>query len=130
MKLHRDLRAGILLAATLLVSGCSTDVFKAVDKNISGLFGDSCSIANLSGGEDFCPSSKTTYVQAPVYCYKTLGSVNCYNEENPYVTEHSERVRKVLALESPGSEIITAEEIERRQAAQLTAAATEKKPAN
>ena len=130
MKLFRGLRIGILLVATVLVSGCSTDAFKAVDKKISGLFGESCSITNLSAGEDFCPSPKAAYVQAPVYCYKTLGGVNCYNEENPYVTERSERVRRVLALESSGGEIITAEELERRQSVQTTTAATEKKPVN
>ena len=105
-----------LLAAASMASGCSSDVFKAVDKKVAGIFGDSCSFANLSSGDDFCPTKREIFVQPPLYCYKTLGTVSCYKEENPYVTEKSVRVRKVPALASTGVENISVEEFERLQA--------------
>lgn len=102
-----------LLATVFTTSGCSSDVFKAVDKKVAGIFGDSCSFTNLSTGDDFCPTKREIFVQPPLYCYKTLGSVNCYSEENPYLTERSPRVRKVPALASTGVENISVEEFER-----------------
>ncbi|MBO0332331.1 hypothetical protein J0X12_01810 [Sneathiella sp. CAU 1612] len=117
MTIMRGLTIGALLVATVATSGCSSDIFKTVDKNVAGVFGDSCSFTNLSSGKDFCPLKSETFVQAPLYCYKTLGSVNCYREENPYSTEKSARVRKVPALASTGVENISVEELERQQEA-------------
>ena len=90
----------LLFAAALMTSGCSSDVFKKVDQKVAGLFGESCSFTNLSSGNDFCMTEQEVHVQPEVYCYRTLGSVNCYAEENPYNTERSERVRKIPALAS------------------------------
>jgi hypothetical protein len=115
MTIMRILAFAALLGSTFMASGCSSDVFKTVDKKVAGLFGDSCSFDNLSNGDDFCPTKKETFVQPPLYCYKTLGSVNCYKEENPYLTEKSIRVRKVPALASNGVENISIEELERLQ---------------
>lgn len=117
MTTMRAMTIMVLIGAAVTISGCSSDIFKTVDKNVAGIFGDSCSFTNLSSGDDFCPSKKETFVQPPLYCYKTLGSVNCYREENPYVTEKSLRVRKVPALVSGGVENISVEEFERLQAA-------------
>ena len=117
----RGLTIVALLGAAVATSGCSSDVFKAVDKKVAGIFGDSCSFTNLSSGDDFCPTKKEIFVQPPLYCYKTLGSVNCYSEENPYITEKSVRVRKVPALMSAGVEYISVEEFERLQASDAEA---------
>jgi hypothetical protein len=116
MNTVRSFGIATLIAATFLVGGCSTDVFKTVDQNVAGIFGETCSFTNLSSGKDFCPSKSEMFVQPPLYCYKTLGAVNCYNEENPYITEKSPRVRKVPALASTGLESISAEEYESVQA--------------
>lgn len=115
MTIMRGLTIVCLLSASIATSGCSSDIFKTVDKNVAGVFGDTCSFTNLSSGKDFCPSKSETFVQAPLYCYKTLGSVNCYREENPYLTDQSPRVRKVPALASTGVEDISVEELERLQ---------------
>ncbi len=121
MTIMRGLTIVALLGAAVATSGCSSDVFKAVDKKVAGIFGDSCSFTNLSSGDDFCPTKKEIFVQPPLYCYKTLGSVNCYSEENPYITEKSVRVRKVPALMSAGVEYISVEEFERLQASDAEA---------
>ncbi|MDF2366602.1 hypothetical protein [Sneathiella sp.] len=118
MTIMRGFTIAALLGVAVATSGCSSDVFKAVDKKVAGIFGDSCSFTNLSSGDDFCPTKKEIFIQPPLYCYKTLGSVNCYREENPYITEKSVRVRKVPALLSSGVENISVEEFERLQAAE------------
>ncbi|MEX1035790.1 MAG: hypothetical protein WDZ54_07525 [Sneathiella sp.] len=100
MQEMRCWKIALLLGIALMISGCSSDVFKAVDRQVAGLFGESCSFTNLSSGNDFCPTGKDAHKQSAVYCYKTLGAVSCYAEENPYNTEQSERVRKVPALAS------------------------------
>ncbi len=119
MSIMRRLKIILVVSIAVSTAGCSSDVFKTVDKKVAGVFGDSCSFANLSKGDDFCPTKKEIFVQPPLYCYKTLGSVNCYSEENPYITERSERVRKVPALASSGVENISVEEFERLQASQV-----------
>ena len=100
MRKMRCLKISLLLGAALVIGGCSSDVFKKVDREVAGWFGESCSFTNLSSGDDFCMPEKEAHMQPLVYCYKTLGSVNCYAEENPYHTERSVRVRKVPALAS------------------------------
>ena len=100
MREMRCLTMSLLFGAALMMGGCSSDVFKKVDKKVAGLFGESCSFTNLSSGNDFCMTEQEVHVQPEVYCYKTLGSVNCYAEENPYNTERSMRVRKIPALAS------------------------------
>ena len=109
----RGFTTAVVLAAAFMASGCSSDMFKTVDKKVAGIFGESCSFTNLSSGDDFCPTKREIFVQPPLYCYKTLGTVNCYNEENPYITEKSPRVRKIPALASTGVESISVEELER-----------------
>ena len=99
-----------IIGIAAMTSGCSSDVFKSADKKVAGIFGESCSFANLSSGDDFCPTENKIYIQPSLYCYKSLGAVNCYTEQNPYQTEKSERVRKVPALASTGVEAITVEE--------------------
>lgn len=125
MTTMRGLTIMALIGAAVATSGCSSDIFKTVDKNVAGIFGDSCSFTNLSSGDDFCPSKKEIFVQPPLYCYKTLGSVNCYREENPYITEQSVRVRKVPALVSSGVENISVEEFESLQAAKADTVAAD-----
>ena len=125
MTIMRGFTFAALLAATIAIGGCSSDVFKTVDKKVAGIFGDSCSFTNLSSGDDFCPTKREIFVQPPLYCYKTLGGVNCYNEENPYMTEKSVRVRKVPALASTGVENISVEEFERLQAKDMETVAAD-----
>lgn len=103
------------MGSVVILTGCTTDIVKSFDKQISEYAGINCSATNLSIGEDYCQSPKQTFVQASVYCYKTMGGVDCYRKPNPYHTEKSERVRQTLSLGSRGAEVLTAEEFELRQ---------------
>ncbi|WP_373086889.1 hypothetical protein [Sneathiella sp.] len=82
MNLIRCLKVGIFFLGLILIAGCSTDD------------ASSCS------GNGPCPDGYLA-VQPPVYCYKTIGTVDCYSERNPYDTERSPRVKPVQELESP-----------------------------
>jgi hypothetical protein len=108
-------RIGCAVGCAIFLTACTTDFVKSVDKQISEYAGYNCSATNLSIGEDYCQYPKQSYVQAQVYCYKTMGGVDCYYEPNPYRSEQSERVRQTLALGSHGAEVLTAEEFELRQ---------------
>ncbi|USG61766.1 hypothetical protein NBZ79_02110 [Sneathiella marina] len=103
------------MGSVVFLAACTTDIVKSIDKQISEYAGINCSATNLSVGEDYCQSPKQSFVQASVYCYKTMGGVDCYRQPNPYHTEKSERVRQTLSLGSYGAEVMTAEEFELRQ---------------
>jgi hypothetical protein len=104
-----------LIAFVFFLSACTTDIVKSVDEQMSELAGTKCSATNLSVGEDYCQAPKLEYIQVPVYCYKTMGGVDCYRKPNPYHAESAERVRPALSLGSHGADIMTAEEFELRQ---------------
>ena len=98
-----------------MLSGCTSDIAKSIDEQLSEYAGMPCSSQNLAAGGAYCNRPRTEMMQAQMYCYKTLGSTTCYRDKNPYDTEKSERVRPVMELESHGADIMTAEEYELRQ---------------
>jgi len=110
----RFLKIGLFLGMSCIIAGCTSDIAKSIDAKMSEYIGMPCSSQNLAAGESYCSRPEAEMVQAPVYCYKTLGATNCYTEKNPYGNEKSERVRPVMALGSHGTEILTAEEYELR----------------
>lgn len=103
------------MAALLLLGGCATEAAKSFDGAVSEYMGLTCSSQNLAVGESYCTRPGPDLVQEKIHCYKSLGTVDCYAEPNPYITERSVRVRQVLALGSEGAEIMTTEEYELRQ---------------
>ncbi|TNE33306.1 MAG: hypothetical protein EP348_13190 [Alphaproteobacteria bacterium] len=103
MVLTHVVKMTVLPLLLIFLSGCSTNIAKAIDARVSSLVGADCSATNLSVGKSYCQERLVADELEPVYCYKTLGSVTCYGKENPYNTERSDRVRKVLALGSNGS---------------------------
>ncbi|MEH6527303.1 MAG: hypothetical protein V7723_14620 [Sneathiella sp.] len=116
------------MGAAVFLTACTTDIVKSFDKQISEYAGISCSATNLSIGEDYCQSPTETFLQASVYCYKTMGGVDCYRKPNPYHTEKSERVRQTLSLGSRGAEVMTTEEFELRQIMAEGVKASDKSP--
>ena len=63
MRKMRCLKISLLLGAALVIGGCSSDVFKKVDREVAGWFGESCSFTNLSSGDDFCTPEKEAHMQ-------------------------------------------------------------------
>src|SRR5690606_26559032 len=103
-----------LITIAISMGGCSRDMAKSADRNVADVSGEACSFVHLSRGETFCLGVEgETFVQAPLYCYRSLGNVDCYNEPNPYPNEQSSRIRKVPPLASMGVSYVSFEEYNR-----------------
>jgi hypothetical protein len=65
--------------------GVSTVLTKKTitDHIVSLASGKNCSTVRVSRGQSYCVEDE---INPPtnVYCYRTLGSVSCYNKRNPY----------------------------------------------
>ncbi len=53
------------------------------DQIVSFTSGKNCSTARVDRGQSYCVEDEIN-VQPKVYCYRTLGSVSCYDEPDPY----------------------------------------------
>ncbi len=96
---------GSLLSLVLSTTGCTSAAVAVIDEKISQMTEKNCTTVNIMLGEDYCRDKIRHLKQEAVYCYKTLGGVDCYREKNPYKTERSERVRAVTALGSEGARV-------------------------
>ncbi len=97
--------ASIALSAVLL-SGCGTSealmasasiaTFVQTDKTmtdhvVSYIYGEDCSVLYTEDGGDYCRDE--TYGQADdkvvqqSYCYRTIGGIDCYVQEDPKASE-------------------------------------------
>ncbi len=74
------------LAGLSALSLLGTDKFLS-DHIISQATGKDCSTLNALEEGRFCKDEEFTVaqaVQAPTYCYRTLGEITCYTAPNPY----------------------------------------------
>lgn len=87
------LKLSFVILASFWVVGCGT--FLAVegattvmsdktasDHLISWMSGKDCSYVRTERGLTYCAEDEVI-IEPRVYCYKTLGSVSCYNEPDP-----------------------------------------------
>lgn len=85
--------AGSLLAM-LLVSGCGSLVAlegasllasdkMATDHLVSLVSGKNCSVVRTEQGLEYCVEDQPPPLKPNVYCYKTLGTVSCYDRPDP-----------------------------------------------
>ncbi len=49
------------------------------DRFMSSVFDLDCSVGNLAKTGDYCQDYPPVQVTAPVYCYQTIGGVDCYD---------------------------------------------------
>ncbi len=84
----RPLTTLLLIAA----AGCAADTVEAIDAEVSEIIEMDCRVTYLFRGQRYCrqPEEPET---APLYCFRTLGGVDCYAEEDPYGVNRSGRVR-------------------------------------
>ncbi len=87
--------AGLVMLAA--ISGCSVIPTFAAAEGVSTVLtkktvtdhivslarGKDCSTIRVDRGQSYCVEDE---INPPVnvYCYRTLGSVSCYNKKNPY----------------------------------------------
>lgn len=98
-------RAPAAVAALMLLAGCSTAQtaalagisvvsFMETDKFLSdhiasNMLHKDCSMKHTLDGEKWCQDEQpangaTTVAQATPYCYRTLGTITCYDSPNPH----------------------------------------------
>lgn len=79
-------KALFMVAVAGFLSGCETAVVAVLDKSLSNATGQECSLARAFGGGDWCHGvqPEEADANASLYCYQTLGTVDCYNEADPY----------------------------------------------
>lgn len=85
-------RCGLLAALLFATAGCTgvaetvvgSAALALVDKAVSNYVGVECRMANLLTTGSICKTAAATRVTAPVYCYRTLGTVDCYPETDPF----------------------------------------------
>lgn len=62
-------------------TGLTLNMFEKtpIDMAVSALRDEDCSVLNIEKGKAYCkdPTAKSIYFQAPVYCYRRLGDVEC-----------------------------------------------------
>lgn len=92
----RSCRFAGLLFVALLVSGCGTGGLIALegasvmasdktasDHLVSLMSGKDCSVVRSEQGLAYCVEDQAPILAPKYYCYKTLGSVSCYDRPDP-----------------------------------------------
>lgn len=74
----RSLFPFVLLAAGAALAGCA-----AVDAQVSALTDRHCASSRLISGKSYCAAPEAVG-QSKLYCFKTLGDVDCYRAADPY----------------------------------------------
>ena len=79
-------KALFVVAVAGLVTGCGTVAVSVLDKSISSATGRECSFARAFEGGELCYGAQPddADANASLFCYQTLGTVDCYNEADPY----------------------------------------------
>ena len=95
---------GFLFLILSVTTGCTTAAVAVIDEKMSQLTGEECTTVNIMFGEDYCRARQREIKQDPVYCYRSLGGVNCYSQKEPYAAP-SDRVRQVSELGSQGAKV-------------------------
>lgn len=90
------LMAGILFTVT----GCGAAVVAAFDNAMSVGTKSDCSISRVLRAEPLCKAEGLPPPKEDLYCYRTLGNVSCYRNEDPYGTEGTDTQSKSTV---PGS---------------------------
>lgn len=89
-------RAALLLALPLLLGGCTDLAVGTFDTKLSQITDAKCSYAHVLVGDSYCQSRTVATAATPLYCFRSLGRVDCYDTPDPYAINGSGR-----ALEPP-----------------------------
>lgn len=102
--MYRFIVFGFLGVSLLATSGCTTAAVAVLDEKVSQMMDQDCTTLNIMLGDSYCREKRKAIKQEEVYCYRTLGGVDCYDKKTPY-TEQSPRVRDVSELGSMGAKV-------------------------
>lgn len=82
----RALAIPVLLATAVLAAGCSTE-HELTPLQSAAM---RCKPSNIQRGEWPCQKAKDT-PDEPLYCYRTLGAIECYAEPRPNQSAETRR---------------------------------------
>jgi hypothetical protein len=71
---------------SVTAQGCTKvagEVMGEVDRTISTIARADCEVMRAVHGGSFCQDPDLNQVQAPVYCYRRLGGIDCYDRQIP-----------------------------------------------
>jgi hypothetical protein len=116
--MKRMLSAALLMLGGLCVSGCTTSGLAmmgadamtqaASGRSITGnviyaMTGKDCMPFNALAGKPMCPDEEAAAAareEAPVYCYRTLGQVDCHVEPDPMMSPTTRLYRAEAKVQS------------------------------
>jgi hypothetical protein len=96
-----------LLGAGLALSGCLvptiaiTSGIELVDQTASIRLDKDCSAMHIFTGEEYCLPHTVPSGRTPVYCFKTLGGIDCYDNPDPYAVAETDRAKPSQQLAAP-----------------------------
>lgn len=77
------LRAVLAAAALFSLTGCGAAVVAALDTAMSDATKSDCSISRVLRSEPLCKADALPPPEEKLYCYRTIGTINCYRSEDP-----------------------------------------------
>jgi hypothetical protein len=97
----RHFRFALALGALLGASSCTSLAVETLDSKFSQITDADCSYAHVLVGDAYCRSHTVEKPKEPVYCFRSLGNVDCYAEADPYKINPSGRALQPQPLETP-----------------------------
>jgi hypothetical protein len=101
----RILTSLVLLSVMFIATGCTSAAVAVIDEKVSQMTEKDCTTVNIMLGENYCRDKKLAIKQDPIYCYRTLGGIDCYARKDPYKSKEAPRVREVSELGSEGAKV-------------------------
>ena len=107
-------RALLSIALLLLpcgLGGCTSLALETAEAKLSQLTDSECSYSHVLVGEAYCRERTVARAQEPLYCFNTLGGVDCYAEPDPYKINPSGRSLQATPLArqvSPAASVASA----------------------
>ncbi|HYM33710.1 MAG TPA: hypothetical protein VEU47_20590 [Candidatus Cybelea sp.] len=90
-----------LAVLTAQVAGCTSTAVKTFDAKMSLWTDSECSYAHVLFGDTYCRPRTVEREKDPVYCFRTLGGVDCYGDSDPYKVSQSGRALQPPPLAEP-----------------------------
>ncbi|SLN25401.1 hypothetical protein [Oceanibacterium hippocampi] len=94
--------AALLAMTAMLLAGCTSAAIAVIDEKISSIVDMDCTSVGLILNGSYCRSRDSDVAAAaPVYCYRTLGRIDCYASEAEEGSGTSPRVAPKATVASP-----------------------------
>jgi len=104
-------RFGCIFALAFLLgglSGCTSLAVETAEKKLSQWTDAQCSYAHVLVGEPYCIKPTEAKARPPLYCFHTLGDVDCYATADPYHINPSGRSLQAPPLATPAPDAAAA----------------------